>query len=72
MSVASVHNLTHVASLVAGNVISLQPTALNICAFALLFFLILLFQPILVHIVAAEELCMHECCILWKSSFFLE
>ena len=29
-----------------------------------IFFLILLFQPILFHIIAAEERCMHECCIL--------
>ena len=38
MSVTSIHHLIHAALLVAGNVIWLQPTALNICIFAVLFF----------------------------------
>ena len=28
-------------------------------------------QPILFYIIAAEESCMHECCILFERSFFL-
>ena len=37
--------------------------------FADLFFENFAFQRKLFHIIAAEECCMYECCILWKSSF---
>ena len=44
--------------------------AINICTFAvLLFLLILLSQPILFHITAVEEHCMHGYCVLLKSLF---
>ena len=38
MFVTSIHNLIYAVLLVTGNVIWLQPTALNICTFAVLFF----------------------------------
>ena len=72
MSVTSIHNLIYAVLLAAGNVIGLQPTALNTCTFgfAVLFFFKFPLQSILFYIIAAEESCMHECCILFESSFF--
>ena len=43
--------------------------AQNICTIAVLFFKILFFQPILFHVIAVEERCMHGYCVLWKCSF---
>ena len=73
MSVTSIHNLIHGVLLLTGNVIWLQTTALNICAFAVLFFFILAFPAYFncfTLLLPKGAVCMHECCILWRGSFF--
>ena len=42
----------------------------NICTFAVLFFEILFFQPILFHIISAEERYIQGYCIPMRCSFF--
>ena len=50
MFVMSIHNLIYAVLLVARNVIWLQPTALNICTFAILFFVRLTKQSLRVQL----------------------